>query len=130
LTKVAPQFPQTAYAGIQQSLQQEWQFVQRVIDGIGVKFSGVEAALKEVFIPALFGETTPVGIHLREITALPVKVLGLSIPNAKHSATKIVLTRDCCSTGDLESFGSRSDAQASSRGSSTELDKGRRDYLG
>eukprot|EP00978_Attheya_sp_CCMP212_P035431 scaffold154276_cov33-Attheya_sp.AAC.2 len=66
IAKVAPQFPQTAYAGIQKSLQQEWQFVlQRLIDGIGGEFSEVEAALMEVFLPALFGETTPAGIHLR-----------------------------------------------------------------
>eukprot|EP00978_Attheya_sp_CCMP212_P047373 scaffold421334_cov62-Attheya_sp.AAC.4 len=98
IAKVAPQFLQTAYAGIQKSLQQEWQFVQRVIDGIGGKFSEVEAALMEVFLPALFKETTPAGIHLRKITALLVKVLGLSIPNAKHSAMKNFLTSvDCCS---------------------------------
>eukprot|EP00978_Attheya_sp_CCMP212_P028313 scaffold97435_cov93-Attheya_sp.AAC.3 len=39
IAKVAPQFPQMAYAGIQKSLQQEWQFVQRVINGIGGEFS-------------------------------------------------------------------------------------------
>eukprot|EP00978_Attheya_sp_CCMP212_P017489 scaffold46632_cov67-Attheya_sp.AAC.5 len=90
IAKVAPQFPQMAYAGgIQKSLQQEWQFVQRVIDGIGGEFSEVKAALMEVFLPALFGERTPAGIHLRKITALPVKVSGLSIPNAEHSATKV-----------------------------------------
>eukprot|EP00978_Attheya_sp_CCMP212_P028312 scaffold97435_cov93-Attheya_sp.AAC.2 len=52
----------------------------------------------EVFLPALFGETTPTGSHLRKVTALPVKVLGLSIPNAEHSATKDFSTSmDCCS---------------------------------
>eukprot|EP00978_Attheya_sp_CCMP212_P043518 scaffold285789_cov24-Attheya_sp.AAC.1 len=87
-----------AYAGIQKSLQQEWQFVQRVIDGIGGEFSEVEAALTEVFLPALFREMTPAGVHLRKITALPVKVSGLSIPNVEHSATKNFSTSvDCCS---------------------------------
>jgi hypothetical protein len=81
----------TAYAGIQRSLQQEWQFVQRVIDRIGDEFLLVKAALKEEFLPAFFRETTPISIHLWKVTApLPVKVLGLSIPNAKLlSATKI-----------------------------------------
>eukprot|EP00978_Attheya_sp_CCMP212_P040962 scaffold229254_cov51-Attheya_sp.AAC.6 len=33
-----------------------------------------------------------------QITALPVKGSGLSIPNAEHSATKMFLTSvDCCS---------------------------------
>eukprot|EP00978_Attheya_sp_CCMP212_P046423 scaffold391821_cov51-Attheya_sp.AAC.1 len=80
-----------------------WQFnckgLQRVIDGIGGEFSEVEAALTELFLPALFGETTPTGSHLRKVTALPVKVSGLSTPNnAKHSAMKFFLTSvDCCS---------------------------------
>jgi hypothetical protein len=61
------------------------------------QISEVEAALTEV-VPALFGETAPAGIHLQKITALPVKVSGLSIPNAKHSTTKNYLTLvDCCS---------------------------------
>jgi hypothetical protein len=34
LVLVTPNFPQTAYAGLQKSLQQEWQFVQRVTKGI------------------------------------------------------------------------------------------------
>jgi hypothetical protein len=34
LAKVAPNFPQTAYSGLQKSLQQEWQFVQRVTKGM------------------------------------------------------------------------------------------------
>eukprot|EP00978_Attheya_sp_CCMP212_P021242 scaffold61838_cov69-Attheya_sp.AAC.5 len=84
IAKVAPQFPQTAYKGIQKSLQQEWQFGQRVIDGIGGKFSEVEAALSEVFLPALFSEATSIGSHhLWKITALPVKVWGLSIPDGE-----------------------------------------------
>jgi hypothetical protein len=98
IAKVAPLFPQMAYAGIQKSLQQEWQFVQRVIDGIGGEFSEVEAALTEVFLPALFEKTMPTGSHLQKVTALPVKVSGLSIPNAEHSGMKIFLTSmDCCS---------------------------------
>eukprot|EP00978_Attheya_sp_CCMP212_P045285 scaffold340478_cov42-Attheya_sp.AAC.1 len=72
--------------------------IKRVINGIGGEFSEVEAALTEVFLPALFGETTPAGVHLRKITALPVKVSGLSILNAEHSATKNYSTLvDCCS---------------------------------
>ena len=33
LTRVAPKHPQSAYAGLQKSLQQEWAFVQRVAPG-------------------------------------------------------------------------------------------------
>jgi hypothetical protein len=38
LATVAPNFPQAAYSGLQKSLQQEWQFVQRVTKGIGPEF--------------------------------------------------------------------------------------------
>jgi hypothetical protein len=34
------------YAGLQKSLQQEWQFLQRVVPGIGDKFAGVEQAIR------------------------------------------------------------------------------------
>jgi hypothetical protein len=34
LTSVTQAFPQAAYSGLQKSLQQEWQFVQRVTKGI------------------------------------------------------------------------------------------------
>jgi hypothetical protein len=38
LAKVAPNFSQTAYSGLQKSLQQEWQFVQGVTKEIGPEF--------------------------------------------------------------------------------------------
>ena len=41
--------PQSAYAGLQKSLQQEWAFVQRVTPGVGAAFGPVEEALREVF---------------------------------------------------------------------------------
>eukprot|EP00978_Attheya_sp_CCMP212_P039959 scaffold213016_cov49-Attheya_sp.AAC.2 len=127
--KVAPRFPQTAYAGIQKSLQQEWQFVQRVIDGIGGEFAEVEAALTEVFLPALFGETS------RHPFAEDHHIASKSV-GVKHTQCRafcyeeffdvggllFIYGQQDHGTGDLESFGSQSDAQASSRGSSTELD--------
>jgi hypothetical protein len=56
LASVAPNFPQTAYSGLQKSLQQEWQFVQRVTKGIGHEFQDVELALAKTFLPTLFGD--------------------------------------------------------------------------
>ena len=45
---------QSAYAGLQKSLQQEWGFVQRVTPDIGDAFGPVETALRDTFIPSLF----------------------------------------------------------------------------
>jgi hypothetical protein len=42
IAKVAPNFPQTAYSGLQKSFQQEWQFVQRVTKGIGPTVKGLD----------------------------------------------------------------------------------------
>eukprot|EP00978_Attheya_sp_CCMP212_P007142 scaffold16612_cov35-Attheya_sp.AAC.3 len=130
IAKVAPQFPQTAYAGILKSLQHEWQFVQRVIDEIGGEFSEVKAALTEVFLPALFGETTPTGSHLRKIAS---KSVGVKYTQCQAFCNEelfdlggllFIFGQRDHETSDLESFGSQSDTQASSRGSSIELDKG------
>ena len=54
LSGVARKHPQSAYAGLQKSLQQEWSFVQRVTLGVGDAFGPMETALKETFVPALF----------------------------------------------------------------------------
>ena len=54
LAGVALKHPQSAYAGLQKSLQQEWAFVQRVSPGVGAALGPVEDALQEVFVPDLF----------------------------------------------------------------------------
>jgi hypothetical protein len=56
LTPVTQAFPQAAYSGLQKSLQQEWQLVQRVTKGIGPEFASVEQSLAEIFLPTLFGD--------------------------------------------------------------------------
>ncbi len=58
LAVVAKNFPQAAYSsGLQKSLQQEWQFVQRVVKGIsGDDFSEIEKAINDLFLPSLFAD--------------------------------------------------------------------------
>ena len=51
LAGVAHKHPQSAYAGLQKSLQQELAFVQRVTPGVGEAFGPVEEALREIFVP-------------------------------------------------------------------------------
>ena len=54
LAGVSQNHPQSAYAGLQKSLQQEWAFGQRVTPGVGDSFGTVEKALRETFVLALF----------------------------------------------------------------------------
>ena len=54
LASTAPSFPQAAYYGLQKSLQQEWQFVQRLTKDVGSEFKPVELTLFGTFLPTLF----------------------------------------------------------------------------
>ena len=75
LAEVARKHPQSAYAGLQKSLQQEWAFVQRVNPGIGNAFRPVVEEIAKAFLPALF-EGVGDGAPGRDITRLPVKQAG------------------------------------------------------
>ena len=78
LSTIAKRFPQSAYAGLQKSLQMEWQFLQRVTEGLGVEFGDIEKALKTTFLPALFGDDIPDNIP-EKLSILPVKKAGLAL---------------------------------------------------
>ena len=85
LAYVAENHPQAAYAGLQKSLQQEWQFLQRVTEGIDVEFSGIESALRTQFLPALFGKESLTASQ-RQLTCLPVKQAEIAISDPTESA--------------------------------------------
>ncbi|MGL5814518.1 MAG: reverse transcriptase domain-containing protein, partial [Aeromonas sp.] len=87
LSTAAPRFPQSAYTGLQKSLQQEWQHVQRTCPCPPHLFAPLEHAIADTFIPALF--QLPVfhpSLPPRHITALPIKRAGLALPNPIHEA--------------------------------------------
>jgi hypothetical protein len=86
---IAPKYPQTVYTGLQKSLQNEWQFVQYVKPGIADHFHGVEVALTTRCLPALFlgGSIDNDGNPRRMLASLPVKHVGLAIPNPTDSAS-------------------------------------------
>jgi hypothetical protein len=86
LTSVTQAFPQAAYSGLQNSLQQEWQFVQRVTKGIGPEFASVEQTLAETFLPTLFGDEYDKDDPQRALAGPPVKWAGLAIPDPTTSA--------------------------------------------
>ena len=99
LSGVALKHPQSTYAGLQKSLQQEWAFVQRVTPGVGAAFGLVEEALWEVFLPALF-QGLKEGLPTRANTRLPVKQAGLAIPDPIKTAPEN-WTASCVITGHL-----------------------------
>ena len=98
---VARKHLQSAYAGLQKSLQQEWAFVQKVTPGIEDDFGPVEENIATAFLPALFmgvGDRSPG----RAITRLPVKQAGLAIPYPMCMAPD-TWQLSCVTTGHLVS---------------------------
>ena len=85
LSGVSRKHPHSAYAGLQKSLQQEREFVQRVTPGIGDAFRTVETALKETFVLALFKGLGD-GIKEQGVTRLTVKQAGLALPDPSQTA--------------------------------------------
>ena len=99
LEGVAHKHPQSDYAGLQKSLQQEWDFVQRVTPGVGAEYGPVKEALREVFLLALFQGLTE-GLQTRANTRLPVKQARLAIPDPVQTAPDN-WTASCVITGHL-----------------------------
>lgn len=88
LAAAALKFPQSAHAGLLKSYQHRWTFMQRVIPQISARFAPVEAALKDVYLTSLFGRTDiDSHVHVREMSALPIRHGGLSIPKPVVSAS-------------------------------------------
>jgi hypothetical protein len=66
---------------LQKSLQQEWQFVQRVVEGIDKDFSEIEKAINDLFLPSLFADQLDESNPCCNLSKLPVKFSGLALPN-------------------------------------------------
>eukprot|EP00804_Cyclotella_cryptica_P002229 CCRYP_020436-RA/>CCRYP_020436-RA protein AED:0.38 eAED:0.38 QI:0/-1/0/1/-1/0/1/0/119 len=86
LAKVAMRYPQSAYAGLVNCLQAEWQYLCRVEPGVGPHLEPVEEALRTQFIPALFGGQDPISNELSLFIAQGVKQGGLAIQNPVREA--------------------------------------------
>ena len=76
------------------SLQQEWQYFQRVVPGCGAAFQPIEDALRDVFIPALL-QGAPAETQ-RELTSLAVRHAGLGIPDPTCTAEANYSTSVAC----------------------------------
>jgi hypothetical protein len=86
LASVAVNYPQTAYTALQRSLQQEWQFVQRVAKDVGEAFTDVEKAISQSFLPAVFGDVFDDDDPRLRLAGLPVKHAGMALPDPIKSA--------------------------------------------
>ena len=73
------QFPHSAYTGLTKSLFHQRTHLQRVIPNIACLFTPVDAAIADVFVPAIYGEK--VSETTRALAALPAKCAGLAINN-------------------------------------------------
>ena len=90
LAKVAKKYPQTAYAGFTMVLQNEWQYVQRVVSGTSSFFQPLEAVIRREFIPALFGcAPNEISGEFRELLSHGVKQSGLAIRNPTDTAARV-----------------------------------------
>ncbi len=121
LAKVARRFPQTAFAGMSKSYQQEWAFLQRVVPDSGPLFTEVEAAIDQIFLPALFPEGSQLPDGFREFSARPVRYAGLGLPNpvehaeGQHSASVAItaeLTKSLLDHAPLDATNYRKEASS------------------
>ena len=88
LAAAADCYPQSAYVGMQRSLQHEWQHLQRTTPCDPKVFQPLEQVMAEQFIPALF-QLAHEHPHFpaRALTQLPLKQAGLALPNPVTTCT-------------------------------------------
>ena len=83
MARFVRQHLQSPHAGLKNSLQQQWYFVQRATQVLREDFDLVEISLQEELILAIFHEVEAT-ILGQTITRLPVKHAGLAIPEPTH----------------------------------------------
>ena len=85
LAKIAHNHPQEAYTAITKSVQCQWQYVQRTVQGCGPWFAPIENAINDIFLPSLL-KTTHISPQMRSLYALPVRFGVLGIPQPTNTA--------------------------------------------
>jgi hypothetical protein len=71
---------------LQKCLQQEWHFVQQVVEGISAGFSELETTINNLFLPSLFADQFDESNPHRNLSKLPVKFAGLALPDPVASS--------------------------------------------
>jgi hypothetical protein len=89
--------PQEAYTVFTKSLQQEWQFLQRVVEFAPETFRPIENYISSSLIPALFNPHVSLVPPPRAVTQLPRKYAGLGIQNPIETKTyNFITSRNAC----------------------------------
>jgi hypothetical protein len=73
--------PHAAHALLIHGLRHRWTFLQRCMGQVDGVFQELEDVLRNVFIPALFGDGVLISDQDREVYSLPSRYGGLSIDN-------------------------------------------------
>ena len=90
LSTVAERYPQTAYAGFTFCMQNEWQYVQRVVADTAPFFSPLEEAIRTHFLPALLGvPSVEINGDYRQLLTHSIKLGGLAICNPVDTALSV-----------------------------------------
>ena len=78
------------YSGFTFFLQNEWQYVQRVVADVGVYFEPLEKIIRNKFLPSLIRiPTTKINGEYRNLLAYSVKTGGLAIRNPIETANHV-----------------------------------------
>ena len=89
---VAGRYPQTVYAGFTFCLQNEWQYVQRVVADTAPFFAPLKEAIHTHFLPSLLGlPSTEIDRDYRQLLTHSVKMGGLAIRNSVDTAPRVHL---------------------------------------
>jgi hypothetical protein len=90
LSTIAERYPQTAHAGFTFCMQNEWQYVQRVVANTAPFFSPLEEAIRMHFLPALLGvPSVEIDGEYRQLLTNSVKLGGLAIRNPVDTAPRV-----------------------------------------
>ena len=90
LAKVAGKYPQSAFFGFSQSLQAEWQYLCRIVPGVGKHLQPVEDAIKTFMIPALFDlPASEMKDDFRLLLEHGVKQGGMNLRNPCKNADRL-----------------------------------------
>lgn len=86
MAAAADKSPQAVHTAFTKSLQREWAYVHRVIEGCDEEYIPLRDVIQQVLIPAILGRTVSPTLH--ELLQLPARLGGLAIENPVTTAAE------------------------------------------